>query len=104
MFITIVISAWTSSSVRHSSQVSVSLYIMPHFLVALSVDRSDDIKRKERTARRLVWRYDDIDADNAPFTIDNNVILCCQYGNPHKRDCIAEVKYYLIVFKFSDLI
>ncbi|KAK6490565.1 hypothetical protein HHUSO_G5136 [Huso huso] len=47
--------------------------------------RSDDKKKKEKGAQRLVWQVEDF-SDSVQLAVNNRVIHCCQYGKGHKRD------------------
>ncbi|KAJ8321266.1 hypothetical protein KUTeg_001124, partial [Tegillarca granosa] len=60
----------------------------------------NDIKKKKKSERRLLWKCDGVSGVNCPFVVDRSVVYCCQYGKPRKQsgtkntkkvDCVAKL-------------
>lgn len=54
---------------------------------------SDDIKKKKKSERRLLWKCDGVSGVNCPFVVDRSVVYCCQYGKPRKQSGTKENKH-----------
>ncbi|KAL5013807.1 hypothetical protein ScPMuIL_008077 [Solemya velum] len=46
---------------------------------------SDDVKKKSKTERRLLWNHEGVSGFNCPFSVDRSVVYTCQYGKPRKQ-------------------
>ncbi|CAC5366795.1 unnamed protein product [Mytilus coruscus] len=72
------------------SEEDLQTVLEAHRRASLStfVTWSDDSKKKNKTERRILWKYGDVDINQGsmPFCVNRTIMYTCQYGKPRRKN------------------